>query len=68
MTVSTHLYQHIHTADVSDSVVMGAALELTEEDISGAALAEPLEFHTVPVLKWWLLCCGIKVPSSWKKQ
>ena len=30
--------------------------ELTEDDILGAALGEPLESHTVPALKWWLLC------------
>jgi len=43
-------------------------VELTEDDIPGAGLSEPLESHTVPALKWWLLCRGIKVPSSWKKQ
>ena len=42
--------------------------ELTEDDIPGAALADPLQSHTVPALKWWLLFRGIKVPSSWKKE
>ena len=42
-------------------------VELTEDDIPGAALSEPLDSHTMPALKWWLLCRGIKVPSSWKK-
>lgn len=46
---------------------MAKSVELTEEDIPGAALKEPLESHTVHALKWWLLCRGEKAPSSWKK-
>lgn len=42
-------------------------VKLTEEDIPGATLKEPLETHTVQELKWWLLCRGEKVPTSWKK-
>ena len=41
---------------------------LTEFDIPGAFLSEPMASHTVPQLTWWLLCRGIKVPTSWKKQ
>ena len=41
--------------------------ELTENDIPGAILTEPLEKSTVPALKWWLLCRGIQAPSSWRK-
>ena len=37
--------------------------ELTENDIPGAILTEPLEKSTVPALKWWLLCRGIQAPS-----
>ena len=33
--------------------------ELTEKDIPGAILNEPLGNATVPELKWWLLCRGI---------
>ena len=55
-------------ADTSDAVRAPVVVELTEDDILGAALAEPLESHTLPSLKWWLLCRGIKAPSSWKKQ
>lgn len=55
-------------ADTNNAVGAPVVVELTEDDIPGAALAEPLESHTVPSLKWWLLCRGIKVPSSWKKQ
>ena len=36
-------------------------VELTEDDIPGAALHEPLDSHTVPALKWWLVCRG----SQW---
>ena len=37
-------------------------------DIPGADLSEPFDKHTVPQLHWWLLCRGIKVPTSWRKQ
>ena len=58
----------VSMANTSAAVGTPVVVELTENDIPGAALAEPLESHTVPALKWWLLCRGIKVPSSWKKQ
>ena len=41
-------------------------VELDESDNPGAALSAPLGGHTVPELKWWLLCRGIK-PYSLKK-
>ena len=41
---------------------------LTEEDIPGAKLDEPVDRYTIPELKWWLLCRNIKAPASWKKQ
>lgn len=50
--------------DQEESIV----IKLTEDDIPGAALTEPLESHTVVALKWWLLCRDIKVPTSWKKS
>ena len=43
-------------------------VQLTPADIPGADLSEPYESHTIPALKWWLLCRGIKAPSSWKKN
>ena len=46
---------------------MTMSVELTEEDVPGAALKEPLESHTVHALKWWLLCRGEKAPTSCKK-
>ena len=55
-------------ANTSDAVRAPVVVELTEDDIPGAAPAEPLESHIVPSLKWWLLCRGIKALSSWKKQ
>ena len=42
-------------------------MTLTDEDIPGAKLQEPLENHAIPALQWWLLCRGIKTPSNWKK-
>ena len=44
------------------------AVELTEADIPGSALSEPLEASSIPQLRWWLLCHGICAPTSWKKQ
>ncbi len=40
------------------------SLSLTEE---GASLAEPFESRTTTELRWWLLCRGISVPTSWEK-
>ena len=31
---------------------------LDESDIEGATLEEPLEIHTIPKLRWWLVCHG----------
>ena len=55
-------------ADTSSVAKALDEAEVTEDDTPGAALADPLESHTVPVLKWWLLCGGITVPSLWKKE
>ena len=46
------------------------AVEVTLEavDIPGADLNDPFETNAMPALRWWLLCRGIKAPSSWKKQ
>ena len=44
-----------------------ADIMLTEADIPGASLQEPLEVHNVSALKWWLLCHGVQVSSSCKK-
>ena len=40
---------------------------LTESDVPGALLSEPLESHTCPALRWWLTCHGISAPMSWNK-
>ena len=40
---------------------MASQPELTEDDVLGAKLEEPLESATVPALKRWLLCHGIHV-------
>ena len=42
-------------------------LELTEDDVPGSKLEEPLESAMVPALRRWLLCHGIQVPTSLKK-
>ena len=41
---------------------------LSPADIPGAEISEPFDRHTVSDLRWWLLCRGIKVPTSWRKQ
>ena len=45
----------------------GVEVKLTEDDIPGASLSEPLEARTMPKLRWWLLCRGIQPPTSMKK-
>ena len=55
-------------ADAGSSTPTSASVVLTAEDIPGAELSVPYETHPVPALKWWLLCRGIKAPSSWRKR
>ena len=55
-------------AEKTISSDQAVSVHLTESDIPGAFLSEPMASHTVPQLTWWLLCRGIKVPISWKKQ
>ena len=52
----------------SSSTATPEPVVLTAVDIPGAELSVPYEAHPVPALKWWLLCRGIKAPSSWRKQ
>ena len=42
-------------------------ITLTEKDIPGAMLTEPFDKHTIPELRWWLLCRGVFVQTSLKK-
>ena len=53
-------------AVASDSATI--PLVLTEQDIPGAALNELLGQHTMPELRWWLLCHGIQVTASLRKN
>ena len=41
---------------------------LTEQDIPGAALNEPMDQYTMPELRWWLLCHGIQVTASLREK
>ena len=43
-------------------------VELGENDIPGAALSAPLQSHTVPELKRWLVCPQNRPYSSQKKH
>lgn len=58
-----------NVSESSDTGVVpeGVTVKLDASDIPGASLSEPLETHTIPVLKWCLLCHRIQTPSSWKK-
>ena len=45
-----------------------SSVELSDTDIPGAHLDEPFEAHNVATLRWWLLCRGIRVPTSLRKH
>lgn len=53
---------------VNNNNVQPMVIELTEDDVPGACLSEPLELHNTQELTWWLLCHGIKALTSWKKS
>ena len=42
-------------------------VQLTKVDVPGALLEEPMDKHSIPALKWWLLYRGIEIPSSVRK-
>ena len=46
----------------------GNAAILSESDIPGAYLSEPMDQHTKPELIRWLLCRGIKAPTAFNKK
>ena len=41
------------------------SIVLTEKDIPGAILTELFDKHTIPELRWWLLCRGVTEVSKW---
>ena len=43
-------------------------VRLTEVDVPGALLEEPIDKHSIPALKQWLLCRGIEMSSSVRKE
>ena len=43
------------------------SVDLTETDIPGASLEEPLDSQNIAALCWWLLCHDITPSSSAKK-
>ena len=46
----------------------GLVVRLSEDDVPGASLSEPMEKQSVPALKRWLLCRGIQMPSNTRKK
>ena len=51
-----------------DSASVGLHVILTEDDVPGASLSEPMEKQSVPALKRWLLCRGVEVASNIRKK
>ena len=43
-------------------------VQLTEVDVPGTLLEEPMDKHSIPALKRWLLCRGIETSSSVHKR
>jgi len=44
-------------------------VQLTETDVPGASLEEPMDKHSIPALRQWLLCRGItEIPTTWRKK
>ena len=61
----------VNEAEAEAGVVDDAGADLVSlsaGDIPGAELTEPLDKHPVAALRWWLLCRGIKIPTSVKKK
>ena len=61
----------VNEAEAEAGVVdeAGAGLvSLSAGDIPRAELTEPLDKHPVAALRWWLLCRGIKIPTSVRKK
>lgn len=44
----------------------GDGIEFNEDDILGVKLLKLVEYCIVLVLKWWLLCRGVKVSGKRK--
>lgn len=53
---------------VVENITSVPQVKLSPTDIPGADLPKPFDQHTVSALRWWLLCRGIKVPTSWRKK
>ena len=58
----------VNEAEAEAGVVDEAGADLSAGDIPGAELTEPLDKHPVAALRWWLLCRGIKIPTSVRKK
>ena len=44
-----------------------STVDLVHSNIPGAELSKPWEQHPMVALRWWLLCRGISVLTTWKK-
>ena len=51
-----------------DSASVGLHGVLTEDDVPGSSLSEPMEEQNVLALKWWLLCYDVEVASNIRKK
>ena len=73
-TASKFIKTSTSSASINGGMLIGSgwsslvAIKLIAEDIPGAKLEEPLARHGVSALQWWLICRGIKTPSTWRKS
>jgi len=61
-------FEAMNSAYTPRSVTGYETVQLTAQDIPGAQLDEPFDKHTMPKLRHWLLCRGIKASTGWKKS
>ena len=53
---------------VNEAETEAGVVDEAAGDISGVELTEPLDKQPVAALRWWLLCRGIKIPTSVRKK
>ena len=66
VTTTTDSIMSVDTGDCGPC--SQGTVELNDTDIPEAHLSEPFEAHNVAALRWWLLCRGIKTPTSLRKH
>ena len=62
------MFPRIAMAEAGPGPSLAVAVHLTEDDVRGASLVEPMEKQSIPALKRWLLCRGVEMPYSARKK